>query len=50
MVFEEHHNGVPIAWVISSRNNTDDICKWMSTLIVAGKKKTKLGCQGLHHR
>ena len=39
MVFDEHHNGVPVAWVISSRNTTYDICKWMSTLIAAGKKE-----------
>ena len=39
MVFDEHHNGVPVAWVIFSCNTIVDICKWMSTLIVAGKKE-----------
>ena len=39
MVFDKHRNGVPVAQVISSRNTTNDICKWMSTLIVAGKKE-----------
>ena len=39
MVFDEHRNGVPVAWVISSCNATYDICKWMSTLIAARKKK-----------
>ena len=39
MVFDEHRNGVPVAWVISSCNTTYDICKWMSTLIAVGKKE-----------
>ena len=39
MVFDEHRNGVPIAWVISSHNTIDDICKWISTLIAARKKE-----------
>ena len=32
MVFNKHQNGVPISWVISSRNTTEDIKKWLSTL------------------
>ena len=36
MVFYEHRNGVPVAWVISSRNSTTDICKWMSSLFKVG--------------
>jgi len=39
MVFDKHHNGVPVAWVISSRNTIVDICKWMSTLFAIGKKE-----------
>ena len=39
MVFGEHRNGVPVAWVISSRNTIDDICKWMSALIAVEKKE-----------
>ena len=37
MVFDKHRNGIPVAWVISSRNTTNDICKWMSALISSGK-------------
>ena len=32
MVFNEHRNGIPIAWVISSHNTTNDICIWMLSL------------------
>ena len=32
MVFDKNQNGVPIAWVISSRNTTNDIKKCLSTL------------------
>ena len=32
MVFDEHRNGIPVAWVISSRNTTNDICRWMLSL------------------
>ena len=32
MVFYEHRNGIPVAWVISSRNTTNDICRWMLSL------------------
>jgi len=39
MVFDEHRNGIPIAWVISSRNTTNDICKWMSSLFATGIKE-----------
>ena len=39
MVFDEHRNGIPIAWVISSRNTTNDICKWMLSLFSIGIKE-----------
>ena len=32
MAFDEHGNGIPVAWVISSRNTTNDICRWMLSL------------------
>ena len=32
MVFDKHRNGVPIAWIISSLNTTEDIKKWLSKL------------------
>ena len=32
MVFDEHRNGIPVAWVISSRNTTNDICRWILSL------------------
>ena len=39
MVFEKHHNGVRVAWVISSRNTIAELSKWMSTLFSIGKKE-----------
>ena len=39
MVFEKHHNGVPVAWLISSRNTTYDIRKWLSALFSMGVKE-----------
>ena len=39
MVFDKHHNGVPIAWVISSCNTTEDIEKCLSTLFEIGIKE-----------
>ena len=39
MVFEKHRNGVPIAWVISSRNTTGDLSNWLSSLFIAGLKE-----------
>jgi hypothetical protein len=39
MVFDKHHNGVPVAWVISSCNSTYDIHKWLSTLFDVGMKE-----------
>jgi len=39
MVFDEHRNGVPVAWVISSRNTIAELSKWMSTLFSIGKKE-----------
>ena len=32
MVFDEHHNGIPVAWVISSHNTPNDICRLMLSL------------------
>ena len=32
MVFDKHHNGITVAWVISSRNTTNSICRWMFSL------------------
>ena len=32
MVFGRHRNSVPVAWVISSRNSTYDIPKWLPIL------------------
>ena len=39
MVFDKHHNGVPIAWVISSHNTTEDIKEWLSALFNQGMKE-----------
>ena len=39
MVFDKHRNGVPIAWVISSRNTTGDLSNWLSSLFIAGLKE-----------
>ena len=39
MVFYEHRNGIPIDWVISSRNTTNDICRWMLSLFAIGIKE-----------
>ena len=39
MVFDKNQNGVPIAWVISSRNTTEDIKKWLSKLFEIGMKE-----------
>ena len=39
MVFDEHHNGVPIAWVISSRNTIADLSKWILALLAIGNKE-----------
>ena len=39
MVFEEHFNGIPVAWVISSCNTTNDICRWMLSLFAIGIKE-----------
>ena len=39
MIFDKHRNGVQVAWVISSRNTTYDIHKWLSTLFSMGVKE-----------
>jgi len=38
MLFNKHHNGVPLACVISSRNTTYDIKKWLVALFAMGMK------------
>ena len=39
MVFDEHHNGILVAWVISSRNTIDAIFRWMLSLFAIGIKE-----------
>ena len=39
MVFNEHRNGIPVAWFISSRNTTNHICIWMLSLFAIGIKE-----------
>eukprot|EP01018_Ginkgo_biloba_P033481 Gb_07967 [translate_table: standard] len=39
MVFDKQQNGLPIAWVISSRDKTSDIKIWLSALIEEGVKE-----------
>jgi hypothetical protein len=36
MVFDAHHIGTPIAWIITSRQTCDDLVEWLTPL------KTKL--------
>jgi hypothetical protein len=36
MVFNAHHIGVPVAWIITSRLTCDDLVEWLTLL------KTKL--------
>jgi phosphatidylserine decarboxylase len=36
MVFDAHHNGVPVAWIITSRQTFNDLVEWLTPL------KTKL--------
>eukprot|EP01018_Ginkgo_biloba_P015639 Gb_07089 [translate_table: standard] len=39
MVFNKKKNGLPITWVISSRDNASDIKIWLSALIEEGVKE-----------
>ena len=39
MVFDEHRNGIPVAWFISPHNTTNDICRWMFSLFAIGIKE-----------
>ena len=39
MIFDEHRNGIIVAWVISSRNTTNDLCRWMFPLFAIGIKE-----------
>ena len=39
MVLKKHRNGVLVVWVISSRNTTDDIKKWLAALFAMGMKE-----------
>eukprot|EP01018_Ginkgo_biloba_P014548 Gb_31390 [translate_table: standard] len=41
MVFDKQQNGLPIAWVISSRDKASDIKIWLSALIEEGVKERK---------
>jgi hypothetical protein len=36
MVFDPHHTGMPVAWIITSRQTCDDLVEWLIPL------KTKL--------
>ena len=39
MVFDEHRNGIPVTWVISSRNTANDLCRWMLSVFAIGIKE-----------
>eukprot|EP01018_Ginkgo_biloba_P001591 Gb_21672 [translate_table: standard] len=39
MVFDQFQNGVPIAWVVSSRDTTSDIEEWLQAIFYAGVKE-----------
>eukprot|EP01018_Ginkgo_biloba_P007645 Gb_03303 [translate_table: standard] len=39
MVFDKFQNGVPIAWVVSSRDTTSDIEEWLQAIFDAGVKE-----------
>jgi len=32
MVFDFHHTGVPIAWVITNQQTCEDLAEWMNAL------------------
>jgi len=33
MAFDEQQSGVPVAWVVASRNTSDDIAIWLEQLM-----------------
>ena len=33
MVFDEQQSGVPVAWVVASRNTSQDISLWLEQLM-----------------
>eukprot|EP01018_Ginkgo_biloba_P012381 Gb_26306 [translate_table: standard] len=42
MVFDKFQNGVPIAWVVSSRDTTSDIEEWVQAIFDAGVKERQV--------
>lgn len=38
LVFDKQQNGIPIAWVVSSRNRSSDISLWLSKLMERGRQ------------
>ena len=42
MVSGEHRNGIRVTWVISSRNTTTGICRWISLFAI--RIKERLDC------
>ncbi|GLJ46816.1 hypothetical protein SUGI_0987230 [Cryptomeria japonica] len=39
LVFDEQQSGVPVAWVVTSRNKIEDIQVWLMELRRRGKEK-----------
>ena len=38
LIFDKQQSGVPIAWVVSSRNRSTDISLWLSKLMDRGRQ------------
>ena len=38
LVFDKQQNGIPVAWVVSSRNRSSDISLWFSKLMERGRQ------------
>lgn len=38
LVFDKQQNGIPIAWVVSSRNRSSDISSWLSKIMERGRQ------------
>ena len=38
LIFDKQQSGVPIAWVVSSRNRSSDISLWLSKLMDRGRQ------------
>ncbi|XP_057842917.1 uncharacterized protein LOC131052308 [Cryptomeria japonica] len=38
LAFDSHENGVPVAWVVTSRNSTADITSWLQVLHDIGRR------------